>query len=53
MRYRTLSIITTTIFALAVIMFVSFLIALKAVLVILLVVALVVALLWALARRPG
>ena len=53
MRYRTLSIITTTIFALALIVFVAFLLALKAVLVILLVVALVVALLWALARRSG
>lgn len=53
MRYRTISIITTTIFALALIVFVAFLLALKGLLVILLVVALVVALLWALARRSG
>ena len=52
-RYRTLSIITTTIVALALIVFVAFLLVLKALLVILLIVGLVVALLWALTRRSS
>jgi len=52
MRYRTLSIIVTTLLALAVIMFVAFLLVLKATLLILLGVVVAIALTWALTRRP-